>query len=238
MYDFTEQIVIVTGATGNLGSAAARLFADAGARLALPVRSVDKLTEKYPDLIASHRVFVGTPVDLTNAAQVNAFVDETLAHFGRIDVLFNAAGGYRAGKSPHETGVETWDFMLDLNARVTLLINRAVVSPMLAQGRGKIINTAARSALQSGASDVAYSASKAAVARITESMAEAYKLQGINVNAILPGTIDTPENREAMPDANFSKWVTPAAIAEVVLFLASDAAAPIHGALIPAYGLS
>ena len=120
--------------------------------------------------------------------------------------------------------------MLNLNARATFIINRAVVPAMLAQGRGKIINTAARSALSSGPNEVAYSASKSAVARITESMAAAYKAGGINVNAVLPGAIDTPQNRQAMPNANHDRWVTPEAIAQIVLFLASDDAAPIHGA--------
>jgi NAD(P)-dependent dehydrogenase (short-subunit alcohol dehydrogenase family) len=238
MHDFSDQVVVVTGATGNLGSAAARCFANAGARLVLPARSLDKLAATLPELTDEDSAYCAAPVDLTDAAQIDEFAAAALARFGRVDVLFNAAGGYRAGNAPHETAVNTWDFMLDLNARATFLINRAIVPTMLAQGRGKIINTAARSALGSGANEVAYSASKSAVARITESMAAAYKTQGINVNAILPGTIDTPENRKAMPNADFSKWVIPEAIAEVVLFLASDAAAPIHGALIPVYGLS
>jgi NAD(P)-dependent dehydrogenase (short-subunit alcohol dehydrogenase family) len=221
-----------------LGGAVARRFASAGARLALPDRSEDKLPVKFPEMVAAESAYLATSVDLTNAEQVDAFVAETQSRFGRIDVLFNAVGGYRAGTPPHETTLDTWDFMLNLNARATFIINRAVVPAMLAQGRGKIINTAARSALSSGANEVAYSASKSAVARITESMAAAYRSQGINVNAVLPGTIDTPQNRQAMPNANPDRWVTPEAIAEIVLFLASDAAGPIHGALIPAYGLS
>jgi NAD(P)-dependent dehydrogenase (short-subunit alcohol dehydrogenase family) len=238
MYDFANQVVVVTGATGNLGGAAAQRFAQAGARLALPDRSPDKLPALFSDLANSGNAYLATSVDITNADQVDAFVAETLARFGRIDVLVNTVGGYRAGTPPHETALDTWDFMLNLNARATFVINRAVVPTMLAQGRGKIINTAARSALSSGANEIAYSASKSAVARITESMAAAYKANGINVNAVLPGTIDTPQNRQAMPNANHDRWVTPEAIAEVVLFLASDAAVPIHGALIPVYGLS
>lgn len=238
MYDFTDQVVVVTGATGNLGGAATRLFADAGAKLALPDRSKDKLPTLFPEMADSNNVYFATSVDLTHEEQVDAFVAETLSRFGRIDVLFNAVGGYQAGTPPHETALDTWDFMLNLNAHATLIINRAVIPAMLAQGRGKIINTAARSALGSGANDVAYSASKSAVARITESMAAAYKASGINVNAVLPGTIDTPQNRQAMPKADHTQWVAPESIGEVVMFLASDAAAPVHGALIPVYGLS
>jgi len=161
-----------------------------------------------------------------------------LGRFGRVDVLVNTVGGYRAGTLPHETSLETWEFMLDLNARSAFVTGQAVIPTMLELGRGKIINTAARSALSGSAKEVAYSAAKSAVARITESFAAAYKRNGINVNAILPGTIDTPQNREAMPNADYSRWVKPEAIAQVVLFLASDAAGPINGALIPVYGLS
>ena len=107
---------------------------------------------------------------------------------------------------------------------------------MLERGRGKIVNVAASSAVKGSANHAAYSASKSAVARLTESMAEEYKRQGINVNAVLPGTIDTPQNRQAMPQSDFSLWVTPEKIARVILFLASEDASPIHGALIPVFG--
>jgi NAD(P)-dependent dehydrogenase (short-subunit alcohol dehydrogenase family) len=238
MTDFTDQIVIVTGATGNLGSATARAFAAAGARLALPDRKRDQLPQLYPELADSDRHYLASSVDLTQPADVERFVEETQSRLGRIDILAHTAGGFRMEGPPHETSLETWDFMLDLNARATFIINRAVAPAMLDQGRGKIINTAAGAALTASAALSAYSASKSAVLRITESMAAAYKAQGINVNAVLPGTIDTPENREAMPKADHGKWVAPEAIAQVILFLASDAAAPIHGAAVPVYGLS
>lgn len=238
MYDFSDQIVMVTGATGNLGSATVQAFAAAGARFALPDRKENQLPALYPELADSDRHYLASSVDLTQPDDVARFVAETQERLGRIDILVNTAGGFRMDGPPHETSLETWDFMLNLNARATFIINRAVAPIMLAQGRGKVINTAAGAALQSGAGISAYSASKSAVLRITESMAAAYKAQGINVNAILPGTIDTPQNRAAMPKADHSKWVAPEAIAQVILFLASDAAAPIHGAAIPVYGLS
>ncbi len=126
--------------------------------------------------------------------------------------------------------------MLNLNARTAFVVSRAVIPSMLERGRGKIINLAASSALKGGANSAAYSASKSAVARLTESMAEEYKRLGINVNAVLPGTIDTPHNRQAMPQADTSRWVQPRELARVILFLASEDASPIHGALIPVYG--
>lgn len=237
MPDFTDKIVLVTGATGNLGSAVAAAFAASGAHLVLPDRSA-RPEERLSAWAHDDRHLLAGNTNLTDAASVQAVVDQAVAQFGRIDVLAHTVGGYRAGSPPHETTLETWDLMMNLNARSTLIVNQAVVTVMLKQGAGKIINTAARSALHSGANEVAYSASKSAVARITESMAAAYRTKGINVNAVLPGTIDTPENRAAMPKADFNRWVKPEELARVILFLASDAAAPINGALIPAYGLS
>jgi len=237
-FDFTDQVVIVTGATGNLGGAVARAFLAAGARLVLPDRDAGRLASLFPELSDPGQHYLAAPADLSRPEEVAGLVEAALGRFGGIDVLVNTVGGFRAGTPPHETPLESWDFMLDLNARTTFLTSRAVVPSMLERGRGKIVNTAARSALVGGANDVAYSVSKSAVARLTESFAAAYKARGINVNAILPGTIDTPQNRAAMPKADFSRWVQPESIAQVVLFLASDAAGPIHGALVPVYGLS
>jgi NAD(P)-dependent dehydrogenase (short-subunit alcohol dehydrogenase family) len=153
-------------------------------------------------------------------------------------VLVNTIGGYRAGKPVHELDLATWDLMLNLNARSTLVMCKAAIPVMLGQGRGKIINVAARSGVAGSANHAAYSASKAAVMRLTESMAAEVRERGINVNCILPSTIDSPDNREAMPKADARKWVKPESMAEVVLFLASEAARDIHGVALPVYGLS
>ena len=169
-----------------------------------------------------------------------------LGRFGRIDVLANAIGGYRAGQPVHETPLDTWDFMLNLNARTAFVLSRAVVPAMLAQGSGKIVHVAARAALRSTASfavagaanAAAYSASKAAMVRLVESLADELRHNQINVNCVLPGTIDTPQNRESMPKADHSRWVPPEAIADVILFLASDAARAVNGAAVPVYGQS
>jgi NAD(P)-dependent dehydrogenase (short-subunit alcohol dehydrogenase family) len=134
--------------------------------------------------------------------------------------------------------METWDLMLDLNLRTTLVAARAVIPTMLAQHYGKIITIAARAAIVGAANMAAYAAAKAAVLRLTESLSAEVKHAGINVNCVLPGTLDTAQNRQERPDADFSKWVTPEAVAWVILFLASDAARAVHGAAVPAYGLS
>jgi NAD(P)-dependent dehydrogenase (short-subunit alcohol dehydrogenase family) len=126
--------------------------------------------------------------------------------------------------------------MLDLNARTAFVVSRAVIPGMRERGQGKIIHVASRAALKGSAKAAAYSASKSALIRLTESLAAELKRDGINVNCVLPGTIDTPQNRASMPKADRSRWVAPEAIADVILFLASDAARAIHGAALPVYG--
>jgi NAD(P)-dependent dehydrogenase (short-subunit alcohol dehydrogenase family) len=236
VFDLSDRVVIVTGAAGNLGSAVAQAFQATGAKLVLVDRAADRLSSLFPDLVDSPNHFLATSVDLTNADAVETMVAETVKRFGRVDVLVNTVGGFRAGTSVHETPLETWDFMLNLNARTVFIASRAVIPHMLQQGSGRIVNVAARAALKGGAKMAAYSVSKSAVIRLTESMAAELKKEGINVNCVLPGTIDTPQNREAMPNADRSRWVKPEAIADVILFLASDAARVVQGAAIPVYG--
>jgi NAD(P)-dependent dehydrogenase (short-subunit alcohol dehydrogenase family) len=233
MFDFSDRVVVVTGAAGNLGGAVARAFGSAGAKLTLVDRADGRLQRLFPELADSPRYFLANSVDLTDAESVQRMVDGTVEHFGRIDVLVNAAGGYRAGTPVHETPLETWDFMLNLNARSVFLTSRAVTPQMLRQGYGKIISVAARAAERGRANMAAYSVSKSAVMRLTESMAAELRDMSINVNCVLPSTIDTPANRQAMPDADYRRWVKPEVVAEVILFLASNSARTLNGASIP-----
>lgn len=237
MFDFTDQVAIVTGAAGNLGEAVARAFHAAGARLVLVNRGMERLEATFADVADSERCLFAA-IDLTDAGAVEGMVYESVKHFGRVDILANVAGGYKGGAPVHETPLETWDYMLNLNARTTFLASRAVIPHMLQQGRGKIVSVAARAGLQGRAKMAAYTVSKSAVIRLTESMAAELKGKGINVNCILPGTIDTPQNRRDMPKADFSKWVPPEEMANVILFLASDAARAVHGAAVPVFGRS
>lgn len=237
MFDFRDKVVVITGAAGSLGRATANAFAADGARLVLIDRRLELLEEQFPELSAGDD-HLFTAVDLTDGNAVEALVYELVQQVGTIDVLANIAGGFRSGASVHETPPETWNFMMDLNARTVVNTARAVIPHMWQQQHGKVINIAARAALSGSKGMGAYIASKSAVMRLTETMAAELKERGINVNCILPGTIDTPENRRAMPDAAQDKWVPPAAIADVILFLASDAARALHGACIPVYGLS
>jgi NAD(P)-dependent dehydrogenase (short-subunit alcohol dehydrogenase family) len=237
MFNFDQRVVIVTGASGNLGNAVARAFLDAGARLALLDHDADKLRAAFPEQASDSRHLMAG-LDVTDDGAVRQTIDRIVERYGRIDVLVNTVGGYRAGTPLHQTPLERWDFMMNLNARSVLVVSQAVIPHMLQQHSGKIVNIASRAGLVAGGNDAAYSAAKSAVLRLTESAAAELKHQGINVNCVIPGRIDTPQNRAAAPDADYSRWVSPASLAEVILFLASPAARDIHGAALPVYGMS
>ena len=238
MFDFRDQVVIVTGAAGNLGSVTARAFREAGARLVLIDHRLARLEEQFGDLQDDDSGPILADVDLTDSGAVESMIFEVVQQLGDIDVLVNIAGGFRSGTPVHETSIDAWQYMLDLNARTVLIMARAVVPHMLQQKSGKTVNVASRSALQGRANAAAYAAAKSAVVRLTESMSAELKEAGINVNCIIPGTLDTPQNRAAMPDASFEKLVQPAAIGDVILFLTSQRARALHGACVPAYGLT
>ncbi|MDM0113830.1 SDR family oxidoreductase [Variovorax sp. J22R133] len=230
-----EQVVLITGAAGNLGQAVAKAFEAQGARLALLDLRADALAKVFGSQDA-RRMLV--PANLLNADEADAAARAVVEHFGRIDVLCNLAGGFRMGTPVHDTEAATWDFMFGLNVRTVQHMAHAVVPQMLAQGGGKVINIGAFSAQRGAAKMGAYIASKSAVIRLTETMAAELRDKNINVNCVLPTIIDTPENRADMPDADPAKWVAPQDLAKVIAFLASDAARAVHGAALPVTGLS
>jgi NAD(P)-dependent dehydrogenase (short-subunit alcohol dehydrogenase family) len=230
-----NRTVIVTGASGNLGAAVARAFADLEENLVLVDLERDGLERAF-GAENDHRLFA--PVNLLEIAEATGVAQAALARFGRIDVLCNIAGGFRMGETVHETSDENWNFLFDINTRTLLHAVRVVVPHMVAAGGGKIVNVGAFAAQKGVAQMGAYTASKAAVIRMTEAMAAELREKNINVNCVLPTIIDTPQNREAMPKANPEKWVAPADLANVIVFLASDAARAVHGAALPVTSLS
>jgi NAD(P)-dependent dehydrogenase (short-subunit alcohol dehydrogenase family) len=236
--EFAGRVAIVTGASGNLGSAAAKMLYMLGAKLVLVDRHLEALHNIYDDFVDPNNVFFSAPTNVLDENSVDDMINEALNRFERIDILLNIVGGYYAGTPVHETSLDTWDFMLNLNARSVVIASSAVIPTMLEQKSGKIINIASRAAIRGTANAAAYSASKSAVLRITESMSAELKVSGVNVNCVIPGTIDTRDNRLAMPEADYNHWVSPDSIAEVILFLASETARDVHGAAIPIYGLS
>ena len=230
-----DQVVVVTGASGNLGRALVSAFSSRGAQIVLVDRRRDRLEAVYGAEDA-RRLYVAA--DLMNADAVEAAAKSTVDRFGRVDALCNIAGGFRMGSPVHETPDADWSFLLDINARTVLHAARAFVPRMLAAGGGKIVNVGAFAAQKGAAGMGAYVASKSAVIRLTETMSAELREKNINVNCVLPTIVDTPENRKAMPAADPRKWVAPEDLANVIVFLTSDAARAIHGAAIPVTGLS
>lgn len=233
----SDRVVLITGATGDFGPYVARAFAQTGARLALTARKLDQAQALAADLGLGDDRALPSVVDVTQAESVAAWVAAVLAKWGRVDVLVNVAGGFKPGAPVAEIQETDLDFMFNLNARSAFLTCRAVIPPMLAQGGGKIVNIGAKAGLQAGRKSTAYAISKAAVLRLTEALSAEVREHNINVNAVIPSTIDTPGNRAGQPNADTSKWVAPEDLAAVAVFLASDSARAVHGAEIPVYGV-
>ena len=221
------KVVVITGASGALGKVVAEVALARGAKVA----GVDHAPSQLP--ATENRIELGG-VDLSDAAAAKKAVDAVVAHFGRLDALVNIAGGF-AFETVAEGDPKTWQRMYALNVLTALNASRSAIPYLAASTAGRIINVGAMGALQAGSGMGAYAASKAGVHRLTEALAVEWKGK-ITVNAVLPSTIDTPANRASMSSADFSKWVTPQELANVILFLASDAASAVTGALLPVSG--
>ena len=224
--------IAVTGSFGALGRAVGQVLVDAGAQVALLDRGSPR--EGLPaDALALGGVDLGEP-DAARAA-----LAKVAERFGGLDGLVNIAGGF-AWEKIEGGSIDTWDRQYTMNLRTAVLTSQAALPLLLARkdagGSGRIVNIGALAAEHAGAGMGAYTASKAGVARLTEALAEELKDRGVTVNALLPSTLDTPANRADMPQADASRWVAPAALARVIVFLLSDDAAPITGALIPVKG--
>ena len=228
-----DSIDVITGAYGALGSAAARAFGRAGAKLGL-IDVIQPSAEIAAEFSAGPHLLLGG-ADTANLEATRKAMAAIAMRFGGIDVLINVAGGFRWEKV-EDGDIGTWDSLYSMNLRSAVVSCKCALPAMLERGRGRIINIGAGAAARAALGMGAYTASKAGVQRLTEALAEEVKDRNITVNAILPGIIDTPRNRLDMPDADFSRWVSPDAIAKVLLFLASDEAAAITGASIPVSG--
>jgi NAD(P)-dependent dehydrogenase (short-subunit alcohol dehydrogenase family) len=231
-----DRVVLISGATGALGSAVTRTFAQTPVRLALTGRSEQKLERLAVEAgLPGKRIFTAA-ADVTQADTVEDLADAVLAHFGRIDVLLNTAGGWSGGKPVWETSVDEWDHMLALNLHSAFLLSRAVLPHMLEAGWGRIVHVSSKTAVAPRGKRAAYAVSKMGLVTLTEVIAAEVKGTGVTANVILPSVIDTPANRASMPKADPGKWVPPERIAATMQFLCSDAAASINGARIPIYG--
>ncbi len=232
----TNRIAIITGAGGTLGRAVTRTFLENKARvIACDVNenALKELADSSPrdtlDCITT---------DLMSEKSIVAMTQDVVGRYGKIDVLVNLAGGYLGGVPIAETTEEQWDFMMNLNLKTVFLCGKSVFPIMQRQKYGRIVNVAARPGLRGEPGIAAYSASKAGVINFTQALAAEGLEFNINANAVLPSIIDTPPNRAGMPDADFSAWVSPENLANVILFLASEASASTSGAALPVYGNS
>jgi NAD(P)-dependent dehydrogenase (short-subunit alcohol dehydrogenase family) len=222
-----EKVIVVTGASGALGKVVVDVALAQSARIA----AIDYAAAQAGP--TSQRLELGG-VDLTDAVQARKAIDAAASHFGKLDALINIAGGF-AFETVADGDPKTWARMYALNVTTALNAARAAISHLLRSNAGRIVNIGALGALQAGSGMGAYAASKSGVHRLTEALAAEHKGK-ITVNAVLPSIIDTTANRESMPKADFSKWVAPQELADVILFLASDAASAVTGALIPVTG--
>lgn len=233
---FAGSVVLVAGGTGGLGRAVTSAFLEEGATVAATYRNQPDW-ERFKTATSAHAPRLeGHEVDVTDETAVRQLIEKILAKHGRLDALVNTVGGYVGGLKFWEMETKVFEQMLNLNLRSGYALSRAAVPAMLKQGRGDIVNVAAKAAFDHAAGASAYAASKAGAVAMLDSLAADVKGTGVRVNTILPSIINTEANRKAMPKADFARWPKPGDIARVILFLCSDDAKVIHGASIPVYG--
>lgn len=224
-----QKTVLITGATGGLGRTVTRTFLDAGA-------AVYGVARKWEPGEIPAGGFKPLDGDVTRAADCRASIARVLAETGRLDAVVHLAGGFAGGSRLEETGEDTWDHMMNLNLRSAFLLFREALPVMRGASHGRLIAIGSRVGAEPAASMAAYIASKAALHALIQAIAAETKGTGITANALLPSIIDTPANRAAMPQADFSRWVAPQSIAAWLVWLASGVSADVNGSLIPIYG--
>lgn len=229
VFNFSDQVAVVTGSCGALGSAVAAAFADAGATVAacdiVDIDSEDSLLESREN-VAFYQA------DFTDEAVVAETIDQVVSDHGQIDCLVNVAGTWRGGDPVEETDTDLFEMLFDINLKTMFLATKHAL-PALQATEGSVVSVSARSGLEGGTGDGVYRATKASVRIMTETVAEE-NLGTVRANCVMPSVLDTPMNREIMTPSD--KWVAPADVAEVILFLCSDAASVTSGASIPVYG--
>jgi NAD(P)-dependent dehydrogenase (short-subunit alcohol dehydrogenase family) len=216
--------VLITGASGGLGTAVCEEFLATGAK-------VIGVAREWKEASA----FKTISTDVTTADGCESMVKQALEE-GPLDALVHLVGGFAGGAPVAETSDQTWDGMMNVNLRAAFCSMRAALKPMQAAGRGRIVAVGARMAVEPSPNFAAYAVSKAALVALVKNVAAEGKKFGVTANVVLPSTIDTPVNRKTMPDSDFSRWVAPALIGKIIVFLTSDAAADTNGAVIPIYG--
>ena len=229
MPSLDQKVAIITGAKGGLGTFVTAAFLQEGATVAGVSRSIQASDFPNPR-------FVAMPAELTSGDAANRLAGEVAERFQNIDILVHLMGGFAGGKPVHETDDATLDRMLDMNLKSAFYITRAVLPHMRTQGGGRILAIGSRAAVEPSAQAGAYAASKAGLVSLIRTIAAENKDRSISANVILPGTMDTPANRGFDPKADYTKWVQPAQVANLLVCLAGDSASQVSGAVIPIYG--
>jgi len=226
----TAPVALITGASGGLGGPVTEIFLGAGFRVAAVAR---KWNDAGPGADAG---LIRLNADTGIEASAMSVVQTTLSSYGRIDALIHLVGGFAGGDGVAETPVDQWQQMMSVNCWSAVTMMRAAIPPMRAAGRGRVIVVGSKAATDPQSHYAAYAASKAALIAVARSAADELKNTGVTVNAVLPNTIDTEANRKAMGAANAGKWVQPASIGSLLLWLCSDAGRDVNGAMIPIDG--
>ena len=223
----TTRHIVVTGAAGALGRAVVHHFLDQGARVALLEHRMEHLVNAFPGLDNSQHLLL--QADVTSVPAMADAATQILAAFKQVDALIHIAGGFEMGEPVHALSREAWDRMMSLNAWSFVAVTQSLVPSMIERKTGSVIAVTAKTAARGAAQMAAYIASKSALQRLVEAAAAELAPHGINVNSIAPSVLDTPATRQAMPDANPDTWVSTAVAAQTIGFLASPAAAALHG---------
>jgi len=233
-YNFSNKVVLITGGTGAFGRTLVKRFLDTGAKT---IASFRNETEAVKLKRVNPQVEI-IKLDISSEKEILKAVPILIRKFAKIDILVNTVGGYLGGKNVTQLGEGEWETMMNLNLKSAFLISKHVIPVMKSGNGGKIIHVSSKTGLKSDGYDSAYAASKAALIRFVESISLEFREDKISINCILPTTIDTEANRRAMPNADFSKWLSSEDLANVVLFLSSSGSKVINGAAIQTYGLS
>lgn len=231
-------VVFISGGAGNLGRAVTSAFLDAGWRVSVALHhtdakdALDGVKARFPGRVHT------SLLDLTTERGAEAAVRQTVEWGGRLNSVTHLMGAYAGGKKLADAPADLWDRMLALNLTSAFHLAYRAIPRMLEKGGGSLVFVSSRAAVEKRAGNTAYSVSKAGLLVLAEAIAEEYRDQGVRANAVLPGTIDTPANRAAMPNADASVWTPPEEIARVIVFLASPESSIVNGAAVPVYGRS
>jgi NAD(P)-dependent dehydrogenase (short-subunit alcohol dehydrogenase family) len=233
-----DKVAVITGGTSGLGNSVTQSFLEAQAKVVVTYTKAEALQTLESNFATKKAHFYAIKTNVLEEASVKSMVEQVLDKYGRIDILVNLVGGFLGGVSITETSETHWDNMMNLNLKSAFLCCKHVLPTMIKQKSGKIINIGSKGGLHGAAGIAAYSASKAGLINFTQALADEGQEYNITANVVIPSTIDTPANRNAMPQANFNNWVKPVTLSKVILFLCSEEANDISGAAIPVFGKS